>query len=56
MINNDGYMKRTEIYLHKNRKLKKEQGKSEGFDSCDWPSNLNLYSNRQFFLPCDREI
>ena len=33
-----------------------EQGKSEGFDSCDRPSNLNLDSNRQFFRPCDREI
>ena len=33
-----------------------EQGKSEGFDSCDWPSNLTLDSNRQFFRPCDREI
>ena len=33
-----------------------EQGKSEGFDSCDRPSNLKLYSNRQFFRPCDREI
>ena len=33
-----------------------EQGKSEGFDSCDWPSNLKLDSNHQFFRPCDREI
>ena len=33
-----------------------EQGKSEGFDSCDRPSNLKLDSNRQFFCPCDREI
>ena len=33
-----------------------QQGKSEGFDSCDRPSNLKLDSNRQFFLPCDREI
>ena len=32
-----------------------EQGKSEGFDSCDRPSNLKLDSNRQFFRPCDRE-
>ena len=29
---------------------------SEGFDSCDRPSNLKLDSNRQFFPPCDREI
>ena len=36
-------------YTHK-------QGKSEGFDSCDRPSNLKLDSNRQFFRPCDREI
>ena len=28
-----------------------KQGKSEGFDSCDRPSNLKLDSNRQFF-PC----
>ena len=33
-----------------------QQGKSEGFDSCDQPSNLKLDSNRQFFHPCDREI
>ena len=33
-----------------------KQGKSEGFDSCDRPSNLKLDSNRQFFHPCDREI
>ena len=34
----------------------KQQGKSEGFDSCIRPSNLKLDSNRQFFRPCDREI
>ena len=28
-----------------------QQGKSEGFDSCDRPSNLKLDSNRQFFRP-----
>ena len=28
---------------------------SEGFDSCDRPSNLKLDSNRQFCRPCDRE-
>ena len=33
-----------------------EQGKSEGFDSCDRPSNLKLDSNHQFFCPCDRKI
>ena len=33
-----------------------QQGKSEGFDSCDRPRNLKLDSNRQFFRPCDREI
>ena len=33
-----------------------QQGKSEGFDSCDRPSNLILDSNRQFFRLCDREI
>ena len=35
---------------------KLEQGKSEGFHSCDRPSNLKLDSNRQFFRPCDCEI
>ena len=40
------------IYLVSENK----QGKSEGFDSCDRPSNLKLDSNRQFFRPCDREI
>ena len=34
----------------------KKQGKSEGFDSCDRPSNIKLDSNRQLFHPCDREI
>ena len=33
-----------------------KQGKSEGFDSCDRPSNLKLDSNRQFFRLCDHEI
>ena len=33
-----------------------EQGKSEGFDSCDRPSNLKLDSNHQFFRLYDREI
>ena len=33
-----------------------EQGKSEGFDSCDRPSNLKLDSNCQFFSLCDLEI
>ena len=41
---------------HVNSVLIKKQGKSEGFDSCDRPSNLKLDSNRQFFHPCDREI
>ena len=33
-----------------------EQGKSEGFDSCNRPSNLKLDSYRQLFRPCDHEI
>ena len=33
-----------------------KQGISEGFDRCNWPSNLKLDSNRRFFRPCDREI
>ena len=33
-----------------------KQCTSEGFDSCDRPSNLKLNSNRQFFRPCDREF
>ena len=41
----------------RNRSVQKlKQGKSEGFDSCDRPSNQKLDSNRQFFHPCDREI
>ena len=38
------------------KRIFEKQGKSEGFDSCDWPGNLKLDSNRQFFCPCDREI
>ena len=34
----------------------KKQGKSEGFDSCDWPSNVKLDWNRWFFSKCDHEI
>ena len=33
-----------------------KQGKSEGFDSCDRPSNLKLDSHRRFFSLCDLEI
>ena len=35
-----------------------QQDKSDGFDSCDRPSNLTkkLDSNRRFFDPCDLEI
>ena len=33
-----------------------KQGKSEGFDSWDRPSNLKLDSNLQFFHLCDHEI
>ena len=33
-----------------------EQVKSEGFDSCDRPSNLKLDSYCRFFSLCDREI
>ena len=33
-----------------------KQGKSEGFDCCDWTSNLKWDSNRRCFSPCDREI
>ena len=48
-----------DLGVHCYGKLKRifeKQGKSEGFDSCDWPGNLKLDSNRQFFCPCDREI
>ena len=41
---------------HPPRNFLVQQGKPEGFDSCDRPSNLKLDSNRQFFRPCDREI
>ena len=33
-----------------------KQGKSEGFDICNRPSNLKLDSNHWFFCLCDREI
>ena len=34
-----------------------EQGKSEGFDSCDRPSNLaQIWSKSSIFQPCDLEI
>ena len=33
-----------------------QQGKSEGFDTCDRPSNLKLDSNRRFVSPCYLEI
>ena len=42
--------------LRRKWKHQKKQGKSEGFDSCDRPSNLKLDSNHQFFRPCDRDI
>ena len=35
---------------------KYKQDKSEGFDTCDRPSNLKLDSNHRFFSPCDLEI
>ena len=44
------------LILNQARSYRIEQGKPEGFDSCDWPSNLKLDSNRQFFHPCDRDI
>ena len=35
----------------------KKQGKSEGFDSCNQPSNLTQMGfNGRFFNPCDLEI
>ena len=38
-------------------KSMKKQGKSEGFDSCDRPSNLTQIGfNHRFFNPCDLEI
>ena len=34
-----------------------KQGKSEGFDSCDRPSNLaQIWSKSSIFVPCDLEI
>ena len=39
------------------RKLVKKQGKSEGFESCDRPSNLTQIGfNRRFVNLCDLEI
>ena len=43
------------LYLVRWLFWKKNQGKSEGFGSCDRPNNLKLDSNRQFFRPCDSE-
>ena len=37
-------------------RTKQKQGKSEGYDSCDRPSNLKLDSNHQFLHPCALEI
>ena len=38
-------------------KYKYKQGKSEGFDSCDRPSNLaQIWSKSSIFQPCDLEI
>ena len=34
----------------------RNQGKSEGFDSCDWLNNIKLDSYRWFFSLCDLEI
>ena len=40
-----------------NSHTKKNQGKSEGFDSCDRPSNLTqIGSNWSIFRPCDLKI
>ena len=44
------------VIAHVHCASQQEQGKSEGFDSCDRPSNLKLDSNHQFFRPCDSEI
>ena len=33
-----------------------QQGKSEGFDSCDRPSNLLKLDSNRFFSPCEPEI
>ena len=43
------------IFFNKSRLIVK-QGKSEGFDNCDRPSNLKLDSNLWFFSLCDLEI
>ena len=39
--------------------IKRQQGKSEGFESCDWPivrKRPLLGQNRWYFVPCDLEI
>ena len=47
---------RDTIKWHHKIQFSSKQGKSEGFDSCDRPSNLKLDSNRRFFSLCDREF
>ena len=47
---------KNKVMYHFEIEVNKEQGRSEGFDSCDRPSNLKLDSNGQFFRLCDREI
>ena len=57
----DGHvvMRTTKVKIRKQcviQNINVKQGKSEGFESCDRPSNLKLDSNRRFFSLCDREI
>ena len=49
------YLRIQSVEIYRNLALSIKQGKSEGFGSCDRPSNLKLDSNCQFFCPCDRE-
>ena len=43
--------------LHAKNLKQDEQGKSEGFDSCDRPSNLTQIGFKlSIFSPCDLEI
>ena len=56
------YIETPPRYLQKDKErvsimqLHSIENKSEGFDSCDGPSNLKLDWNRPFFSPCDLEI
>ena len=42
-------------HIYETKVFMDKEGKSEGFDSCDWPCNLKWNPNR-FLIPCDLKI